>query len=201
MAAPDPRPPAPRTWRTTAWEWGRWVLLAGLGALAMVVAWLGWLFATVDLPADPPQPASSVLLDAKGAELAVLSRGERRTPVALDQVAPVVPKALVASEDRSFWDHPGVNPLGIARALVVNVRSEGAQGGSTITQQLVKNEFLTAERTWTRKIREAVLAVKLERRSDKEAILERYLNTVYFGRGTYGIEAAAHAYFDSRPRT
>jgi penicillin-binding protein 1A len=172
------------------------VLLAGAVALAMVLAWLGWLFATVDLPTDPPQLASSVLLDAQGAELAVLSKGEQRRPVPLDQVAAVVPQALVAAEDRSFYEHGGVNPVGIARALLVNLRSDGTQGGSTITQQLVKNEFLTAERTWTRKVREAVMAVKLEQRSDKEAILERYLNTVYFGRGSYGIEAASRAYFD-----
>jgi penicillin-binding protein 1A len=183
-------------WWTRVWPWARWVLLAVAAAVALVAIWLGWLFATVDLPADPPQLSSSVLLDANGTELAVLSQGERRTPVSLDQVAPVVPQALVASEDRTFWEHGGVNPLGIARALVVNVRSDGKQGGSTITQQLVKNEFLTSERTWTRKIREAVMAVKLERRSDKRAILERYLNTVYFGRGSYGIEAASRAYFD-----
>jgi penicillin-binding protein 1A len=184
------------SWRTSLWRWGRWVLLAGAVVLAMFLAWFGWLYATIDLPKDPPQIASSVLLDAKGNELAMLSTGERRTPITLDQMAPVVPQALVASEDRSFYEHSGVSPLGIARALVSNVRSSGTQGGSTITQQLVKNEFLTSERSWQRKIREAVLAVKLERRSDKQAILERYLNTVYFGRSSYGIEAASHAYFD-----
>src|SRR3546814_5136922 len=100
------------------------------------------------------------------------------------------------SSDVCSSDLSGIDPIGISRALWSNVTSSGTQGGSTLTQQLVKNEYLSSERTLWRKAREAVLSVKLERTADKDEILERYLNTVYFGRGSYGIEAAARNYFD-----
>ena len=105
-------------------------------------------------------------------------------------------QAVLAAEDRTFYDHGGVDPVGIVRALWANLRSESVQqGGSTITQQYVKNVYLTQERTVTRKIKEAALAVKLERELPKQEILTRYLNTIYFGRGAYGVEAASRTYF------
>jgi penicillin-binding protein 1A len=168
---------------------------AGLGALGVVLLAILWF--TVDLPAEPPELQSSVLVAADGSELAVLSQDGQRFEVGLDEVAPIAVDALIAAEDRRFYKHGGVDPVGTFRALWHNVRSSGTEGGSTITQQLVKNEFLTSERTLWRKAREAVLSVKLERSEDKDQILERYLNTVYFGRGAYGIEAAARAYFDT----
>jgi penicillin-binding protein 1A len=107
-----------------------------------------------------------------------------------------VPKAFVAIEDRRFYEHFGVDPFGIARAFVANVLHRGvAQGGSTITQQLAKNLFLTQERTITRKLQEVLLALWLERKFTKTQILELYLNRVYFGSGAYGIEQAAQRYF------
>ena len=184
------------TWQ--GWpRWVRWPLLGGvglgaLGVLALVVLWF-----TVELPDDPPALESAVLVDAEGRELAVLSQEGQRFEVPLDEVAPVVVDALIAAEDRRFYSHGGIDPVGITRALISNVTSSGTQGGSTLTQQLVKNEYLTSERTLVRKVREAVLSVKLERTADKDEILERYLNTVYFGRGSYGIEAAARNYFDT----
>ena len=138
-----------------------------------------------------------MLVGEDGRELAVLSQEGQRFIVPLDEVNPVVVDALLSAEDRRFYDHGGVDPIGITRALVSNLRHSGTQGGSTLTQQLVKNEYLTNERSLWRKAREAVLSVKLERSEDKDQILERYLNTVYFGRGAYGIEAAARAYFDT----
>ena len=108
----------------------------------------------------------------------------------------VLKQAVLATEDRDFYEHGGVDPVGIARALYNDLRGRGVQqGGSTITQQYVKNVYLTSERSITRKIKEAVLAVKLERELDKDEILERYLNTIYFGRGAYGVGAASRAYF------
>src|SRR3546814_8166512 len=96
------------------------------------------------------------------------------------------------SSDVCSSDLSGIDPIGISRALWSNVTSSGTQGGSTLTQQLVKNEYLSSERTLWRKAREAVLSVKLERTADKDEILERYLNTVYFGRGSYGIRSEEH---------
>src|SRR5439155_18577892 len=99
------------------------------------------------------------------------------------------------AEDRHFFEHHGIDPAGTVRALWDDLRGEPLQGGSTITQQLVKNSYLSPDRSLLRKAKEAILSVKLEQQFDKRDILERYLNTVYFGRGTYGIEAAARVYF------
>ena len=104
--------------------------------------------------------------------------------------------AMIAVEDRRFWWHPGVDPIGIARSVYVNWRAGGnVQGGSTITQQLARNLFLTSRKTFGRKAREVVLALALERKFSKEAILELYLNRVYFGGGAYGIDAASRRFF------
>jgi len=179
------------------WPWLRWPL-AGLGVLVLVVALFAtWLYASTELPPVRALGESAVLLDRNGEELAVLAQEGLRLEVPLEDVAPVAVEALLAAEDRRFYDHTGVDPAGIARAVWNNVRNDSVQGGSTITQQLVKNAYLNADRTLTRKVREAILAVKLERSEDKDAILERYLNTVYFGRGAYGIEAAARTFFDT----
>lgn len=177
-------------------RWARWPLLAGAGLGVAGMAAIALLWFTVELPEEPPQIESAVVLAADGSELAVLSQDGQRFEVALSDVAPVVVDALVAAEDRRFFGHTGVDPIGVSRALWRNVFSSGTQGGSTLTQQLVKNEYLSSERTLWRKAREAVLSVKLERTADKDEILQRYLNTVYFGRGAYGIEAAARNYFD-----
>ena len=105
--------------------------------------------------------------------------------------------AVLAAEDRDFFDHGGIDPSASPGRSGPDIRGAGQtrQGGSTITQQYVKNAYLTSERTLSRKIKEAVLAVKLEQELDKEEILERYLNTIYFGRGAYGVGAASRAYF------
>ncbi|MGH9274104.1 MAG: transglycosylase domain-containing protein, partial [Acidimicrobiales bacterium] len=187
---------ARRRWRDLP-RWVRWPVLGGAAMGSLGVLLLAFLWVTVDLPEDPPDIQSAVVLSANGDELAVLSKGGQRFEVALSEVAPIVVDALVAAEDRRFYSHGGVDPIGIARALWTNLRTSRTAGGSTLTQQLVKNEYLSNERTLWRKAREAVLSVKLERSEDKDRILERYLNTVYFGRGAYGIEAAARNYFDT----
>jgi membrane peptidoglycan carboxypeptidase len=184
--------------RWNGWpRWVRWPVLAGTGLGTLGVVLLALLWVTVDLPEEPPEIQSAVVLAADGRELAVLSQDGQRFEVPLHEVAPVVVDALVAAEDRRFYDHGGVDPIGVGRALWRNVTTDRTQGGSTLTQQLVKNEYLSSERSLWRKAREAVLSVKLERSEDKDQILERYLNTVYFGRGAYGIEAAARIYFDT----
>lgn len=116
--------------------------------------------------------------------------------LAFDEIPEVMIDAMVAVEDRRFYSHPGVDPIGTARALAVNLRAGGsAQGGSTITQQLARNIFLTSARNYTRKVREAILALALEQRFTKREILELYLNRVYFGGGAYGIDAAARKFY------
>ncbi len=128
---------------------------------------------------------------------AQFTAGEDRVIVAFDEIPQVLIDAVVATEDGDFFNHEGVDPWGIARAAYRDIRNDGVQqGGSTITQQLVKIELLSPERSVTRKLKEASLAIKLERELSKEEILTRYLNIIYFGRGAYGIEAASRAYFD-----
>jgi len=200
-AAPGPdATPAVGGWRgrlREAWPWLRWPVLGAAVLLVAVVALVAWVWATTELPPARSIGESAVLLDRNGEELAVLAQEGLRLEVPLEEMAPVAVDALIAAEDQRFFAHTGVDPVGIGRAVWNNLRNDSTQGGSTITQQLVKNAYLTSDRTLTRKIREAVLAVKLERNDDKEAILERYLNTVYFGRGAYGLEAAARTFFDT----
>ena len=116
--------------------------------------------------------------------------------LAYNEIPKVMVDAMIAVEDRRFYSHPGVDPIGTARALAVNLRAGGSvQGGSTITQQLARNIFLTAKQTYGRKIREAILALALEQRFTKRELLELYLNRVYFGGGAYGIDAAARKFY------
>jgi penicillin-binding protein 1A len=180
----------------------RYSLIAGgvwLGLLALVFS--SYLFA--DLPDttnlltyDPRDDIT--LLDVDGRM--ITRRGLTHGDIVIVEDLPAhVANAFVAIEDRRFYYHFGIDPLGLARALVVDI-TQGAfvQGGSTITQQLAKNLFLAPERTFRRKFNEAILALKLERRYTKNQILTLYLNRVYFGAGTYGIEAAAQRFF-SKP--
>ena len=130
--------------------------------------------------------------------LAVLRGSESRVLVESDEISDRMKQAIVAIEDRRFWDHDGVDVRGILRALVADIRQQRVvEGGSTITQQYVKNMYVTNTRTIGRKVREAALAWQLERDPDwpKERILTEYLNTIYFGNGAYGIQQAARAYF------
>ncbi|MCU0311546.1 MAG: PBP1A family penicillin-binding protein [Acidimicrobiales bacterium] len=189
---------------TVVWRWRRaWFVLAVLFVFA--VSGAGYLFSQVPLPdTDPPQLQTTFICPAEVTtdcnqdnSIAQLSGGVDRVNVTYDRLPPVLIDAVLAAEDREFYDHSGVDPVGIARALWANLRNQDVQqGGSTITQQYVKNVYLTQERTYTRKIREAALAVKLERELPKQEILLRYLNTIYFGRGAYGVEAASRTYFD-----
>lgn len=121
---------------------------------------------------------------------------ERRYPVGLSSIAPVMVNAILAAEDDRFFEHQGINLWSIVRAAFANLRSrEIRQGGSTITQQVVKSLLLTPERSYTRKIKEAILATRIEQSLTKEEILTLYLNQIYFGRGAYGVEAAARVFF------
>jgi penicillin-binding protein 1A len=142
------------------------------------------------------QTDSSLVYGANGALIGVLPAVENRTFVARDAVGPWMPKATVAIEDRRFYQHGGIDPVGIARAFVADVSAGRiVEGGSTITQELVRNLYLTRDRTLRRKVVEACLAIKLARAWPRDTILTAYLNDVYYGNHAYGIQAAAETYF------
>jgi len=173
-----------------------WALIGGIGALV----WIGIRLPPIQSLEIPKRPPSVLILGVNGATLA--TRGDMGgAAVAIGELPDYVPNAFIAIEDRRFYSHRGVDPFGIARALVADIFHRGAaQGGSTITQQLAKNLFLTQERTVTRKLQEIVLALWLEHKFSKTQILELYLNRVYFGAGAYGIEGAAQRYFGKSAR-
>ena len=173
-----------------------WAVIAAIGLLV----WIGAHLPPIQSLEIPKRPPSVLILGANGATLT--TRGDMGgAEVPLRELPDYAPKAFVAIEDRRFYSHHGIDPWGILRAGVRDVLHRGAaQGGSTITQQLAKNLFLTQERTVTRKLQEAVLALWLEHKFSKAQILELYLNRVYFGSGAYGIEAAAQRYFGKSAR-
>lgn len=170
---------------------GLWAVIAVVG----VVIWVGAHLPAIQSLEIPKRPPTIQIVGFDGSVLA--TRGEMAgANVSLKDLPPYLPKAFIAIEDRRFYSHYGVDPIGIARAAVTNVLHRGvSQGGSTLTQQLAKNLFLTQERTLTRKLQEVELALWLERKHSKSEILELYLNRVYFGSGAYGVEAAAQRYF------
>jgi penicillin-binding protein 1A len=189
------RAPARRRRRCWAWRYRRLLFLVSLLGFTALAGTL-FLLARAPLPDERVHPQTTFLADATGTRLASLDAGENRVPVKLGQVPAEVVDAVVAVEDRNFYRHSGLDPLGILRAVLADLRGgEIRQGGSTITQQYVKNAYLGRERTIWRKLKEASLAVKVERRYTKDEILERYLNIVYLGRGAYGVQAASRAYF------
>src|SRR5579862_4016641 len=173
-----------------------WAVIAAIGLLV----WIGAHLPPIQSLEIPKRPPSVLILGLNGATLA--TRGDMGgAAVPLRELPDYVPKAFVAIEDRRFYSHHGVDPWGIIRAVVHDVVRRGAaQGGSTITQQLAKNLFLTQERTVSRKLQEVVLALWLEHKYSKAQILDLYLNRVYFGAGAYGVEAAAQRYFGKSAR-
>ena len=138
---------------------------------------------------------------ADGSLLGAIPAERNRQVVPLSRVSPWMPKATIAIEDRRFYTHGGIDPQGIARAVLADVRArEVVQGGSTITQQLVRNLYISNERTVQRKLKEACLAIKLNDAWSKQRILASYLNQVYYGNLAYGIEAASQTYFSKPAR-
>ncbi|MEH2511658.1 penicillin-binding protein 1A [Nitrobacteraceae bacterium AZCC 1564] len=168
-----------------------WAVIAGAGA----IVWVGAQLPSIQSLEIPKRPPTIQIAAMDGSIIA--TRGEMPgANVSLKDLPPFLPKAFIAIEDRRFYSHFGIDPTGIARAVVANLMHRGvSQGGSTLTQQLAKNLFLTQERTLQRKLQEVELALWLERKYSKAEILELYLNRVYFGSGAYGVEAAAQRYF------
>ena len=182
------------------------LIIVALGVLAFGVVLVGYAGIARDLPmpdelqARASHFASTLIYDRDGNVLNEVGDPNfgRRTAVPLDRISPYLLDATIATEDPNFYKHPGVDPVGLLRALyyAVKERSLSGPGGSTITQQLVKLTFLSSEKSITRKVKEAILAAELTRRYPKDTILQIYLNEIYYGNLAYGIEAAAETYFD-----
>lgn len=169
------------------------VVFAGLG--------FGYIFAAYQsLPAvgNNMRPAvSSQVFDSHGRLITTLHSDQNRLPIDINKVPQNLQNAFIAAEDNRFYEHIGIDPIGIFRAIFANLINRGiAQGGSTITQQLAKNAFLSQEQTLKRKIQEAMLALEIEHKYSKKEILEMYMNQIYFGQGAYGIQTAAKTYFN-----
>jgi len=199
-----PRRPAPLPWRVL--RRGSTGLAVALYALVVVPLLSGGIalgtLLFVNLPGSLPErkpvfeAVPSTMVDAAGNTLAVFSDFDLTVPMTPADVPRVLQQAVVAAEDQRFYDHHGVDPQGVARAAWVSYQGgEILQGGSTITQQYIKNAYLNPDVKLSRKLREALLATQLERRMTKDEILFNYLNTIYFGSGAYGAAAAAQQYF------
>ncbi|HEX3422719.1 MAG TPA: transglycosylase domain-containing protein [Sphingomicrobium sp.] len=188
-------PPSPEPLRRRRWP----IYLYSVSALILVT--IVWLVLTAPLSRalEPLQDPALLLLSSDGHPIA--RRGAlKEAPVDVTRLNPLTPAAFVAIEDRRFYHHWGIDPHGIARAMVADLRGGGVrEGGSTITQQLAKTNFLSSDRTIKRKAQEVIIAFWLEAWLTKQQILSRYLSSVYFGDGVYGLRAAAHHYFDRNP--
>ena len=176
------------------WRIRRWIFVAVLLGAAAVSFGL-YELTRIPLPAAHQLAQTTFIYDATGKQIASYSE-QNRVDVQLKQVPPVVIDAVVSTEDRHFFTEGAVNPVSMLRAMLNDVSGSGnLQGASTITQQYVKQTYLNSERTVSRKVKEAGLAVRVSRDMSKQQILQGYLNTIYWGRGAYGIEAAAETYF------
>ena len=194
IAPPDELEQQPKPKRR---RWRLW--LYAISAVLLVT--IAWLIVTAPLSRalEPFDDPALLLLTADGH--AIARRGAvKEAPVDVDRLDPLTPAAFVAIEDRRFYRHWGVDPRGIGRAMLANMRAGGVrQGGSTITQQLAKTNFLSSDRSYKRKAQEVIIAFWLEAWLTKQEILSRYLSSVYFGDGVYGLRAAAHHYFNRDP--
>ncbi|MFT3967963.1 MAG: transglycosylase domain-containing protein [Sphingobium sp.] len=190
---PDPRPKWRRRGHVAAW------VVAGLLALLMLTCL--WLAITAPLSRSlQPNVPPSITLETADGQFITRKGANVAEPVKIADLPEHVPQAFIAIEDKRFYSHWGIDPRGIARAFWQNLRAGGVrQGGSTITQQLAKGAFLTADRTAARKLREVAIAFWLELWLSKDQILERYLSNVYFGDNVYGLRAASRHYFNREP--
>src|SRR5437867_2730118 len=177
-------------------------LLLGIAAVPLVGGAMALAALTADLPspqdlAKAPLALSTKVYDRSGKELLYQFEEERREAAKIDDIPQVLIDATVAAEDKSFWTNPGVDVLGIARAVFADVtgRSSGQGGASTITQQLVKQRIVGSEVSLKRTIREAILATEATNTYSKQQILELYFNQIYYGNQAYGVKAAAQTYF------
>ncbi len=198
----DPNAPGASR-RSLLWRARRPLFFLGVVVIASLIGVL-WVASQVQLPTTNPVVdqtsfvcAADIIEDCnEDNAIASLHGDVNRVVVPLDEISAEMQNAVLAAEDKDFFKHGGVDPIGIARAAWLDIRGGATtHGGSTLTQQYVKLSYLTSDRTFKRKIKEAILSVKLEQELEKKEIFERYLNLVYFGRGAYGVQAAAQMYF------
>jgi membrane peptidoglycan carboxypeptidase len=199
--APGPaKKKAPKPPRTRKQKVLRVVKWAGIACLVLVLLGVGSfvaLYQAIDVP-DPNedfQDETTTVVFADGSPIGKLTTQDRDS-VTLDQIPDDLQNAVVAAENQSFWSDRGIDPKGILRAAFSNAQGGSTQGASTITQQYVKILYLNQDRSYTRKVKEAILSLKIQRQQSKKEILEGYLNAIYFGRGAYGVQAASKAYFN-----
>src|SRR5688572_12853457 len=187
------------------WWLNTWPGRVFLAAIVVCLVGFGWVFSHLigsvptreELRAFTAMPTANILFDAADREVFTIAK-EQRIEVPLSQMSPILIKAVIAIEDRRFWDHDGFDPIRIFGSALAVVRAgEAVQGGSTITQQLAR-QSVGREKTLRRKVKELLFAAQLEHHFSKEEILELYLNKVYFGDGLYGVEAAARGYFGKK---
>jgi penicillin-binding protein 1A len=208
---------APRTKRSQrgfkAWlkRWWWVFVVVPASAALLVLGMLVYVYSKLELPETPPPLQTTYIYDRDGTQIATLHAGVDRTIIPISEMPKTLQHAVIAAEDKDFYQHPGIDPIGIVRAAWSDlVSGQVVQGGSTITQQLVKNVYagqyvedpVTHEQTYVvpprtvgQKVRESLLAIKVEHEFTKDEILETYLNTVYFGHGAYGVQAAAQTYW------
>jgi membrane peptidoglycan carboxypeptidase len=188
----------PRTRKQKVLRVVKWLGITGLVLALVAVGAFVVLYRAIDIP-DPNEDfrtETSFVFYADGKSEVGRFATQNRDSIPLDEMPENLQDAVVAAENRSFWSDKGIDPKGIVRAAFSNAQGNAQQGASTITQQYVKILYLTQERSYKRKIKEAILSLKVQREQSKSEILEGYLNTIYFGRGAYGVQAAAGAYFN-----
>ncbi|MFF4686628.1 transglycosylase domain-containing protein [Streptomyces sp. NPDC001307] len=189
--------------RAGKYGWRRWTpswkLVSGLfiGFLGSLVALVGVSYAMVSIPNenDAAKSQNNVYYWADGKQMVATGTGVNRQNVDISQIPDAMQWAVISAENKSFYQDSGVDPMGIARAVLNMARGGQTQGGSTITQQYVKNTYLSQQQTLTRKFKEMFISIKVGTKLDKKQILQGYLNTSYFGRGAYGIQSAAQTYY------
>ena len=190
--------------RSGKYGWHRWVpswkLVSGLfiGLVGSLVAMVGIGFAMVQIPSEniAAKSQNNVYYWADKSQMVATGTGVNRQNVTIDKIPEAMQYAVISAENKSFYKDSGVDPMGIARALANMARGGQTQGGSTITQQFVKNTYLSQDQTVTRKFKEMFISIKVGTKLKKSQILQGYLNTSYYGRGAYGIQAAARTYYD-----
>ncbi len=176
----------------------KWMAVSALALAILATGAFVVLYTTIELP-DPNadfETQTTFVYYADGKQEIGRFEQQNRESIPLKKMPEVLQDAVIAAENRSFWTDSGLDPKGIARAFFSNAQGNAQQGASTITQQYIKILYLNQERSYTRKIKEAILSLKIQREMTKSEILEGYLNTIFFGRSAYGVQAASRAYFD-----